>query len=86
MQQRKQRPFLKSLRGKLSLQMLLLSLIPVAIVGFHAYFSMSSTQDIADSSVNEARADMQENVVGVHLAGEANAMNMEMSSIGINFA
>lgn len=55
----KQRPFLKSLRGKVSLRILLVSLLPILIIGGLTWNSMSSAEDKAGTSVDESRAQLK---------------------------
>jgi len=82
----RKKAMLKSIRGRIIVQMLLFSLIPLLVVGSLVYYSMSNAQDTADTSVDDARADMQDNVVGVQLTNEAHALNLQMVYHGTNFA
>ena len=77
----KKRSFLKTLRGKLSIQMLMVSLVPILIVGALAYYSMSDAQNSTSNSVDDTRADMQENVVGANLTRQAQAVAIAMSEV-----
>ncbi|MBM3132024.1 MAG: HAMP domain-containing protein [Chloroflexi bacterium] len=55
----KQRPFLKSLRGKVSVQILLVSLLPILIIGGLTWNSMSNAEDTAGTSVDESRGQLR---------------------------
>ena len=60
----KQRSFFKSLRGKISMQMLVLSLLPIIIVGVLAYTSMSNAEQSASDSLQDSRTQLEQDVVG----------------------
>ncbi len=64
MQQQKQRPFLKSLRGKILWRMLAVSLVPIAIVGGLWYDSMSSAEQSVNDSLDESRYALQTDTIG----------------------
>ena len=78
MQQRKQRPFLKSLRGKILWRMLAVSLIPIAIVGGLMYNSMSSSEQSVNDSLDESREALQTDTIGNTKATLAWTFSMEM--------
>ncbi len=60
----KQRNFHKSLRGKISLQMLMVSLIPIIIIGVLTYSSMSNAEQSASDSLEDSRTQLEQDVVG----------------------
>ena len=63
----RKRSFFKTIRGKLSLQMLLIGLVPALLVGVIVYCSMYSAQQSDSDSWDSARASLQEEVVATHL-------------------
>ncbi len=69
----------KSIHGKIILQMMLVSLIPIIIIAVIVYISMFNSQQSARDSVDETRAEMQEKVVAVSLENQAEAMALEMT-------
>ncbi|MCX5999356.1 MAG: HAMP domain-containing protein [Chloroflexi bacterium] len=76
----KKRPFLKSLRGKISLRMLLVSLLPIILVGGLAYSSLASSSQRANDSVDTARTQMEQDVIGANLTGQASSMMTKMDT------
>ncbi|MBT4512448.1 MAG: HAMP domain-containing protein [Chloroflexi bacterium] len=76
----KNRSFFKSLRGKLSLQMLLISLIPIIIIGLLVNLSMSDAENQASDSVDEARVALESDTIGAHLAKQAKQMSNTMET------
>ena len=60
----KQRSFFKSLRGKITWQMLLISLLPIMIIGIVAYTSVGQLIQSAKDDVEDIRSQLVENVVG----------------------
>ena len=72
-------PLLQSIRGKIILQMMLASLIPIIIIATIVYISMFNSQQSASDSVDESRAEMQEKVIAVSLENQAKAMALEMT-------
>ncbi|MDY6835168.1 MAG: HAMP domain-containing protein [Chloroflexota bacterium] len=77
----KQRSFFSSLRGKVTMQMLSVALIPVIIVGVLALYFSISAESQANDSVDEARTTMQEDVVGRTLGNEAESMVNQLSTM-----
>ncbi|MBM3131869.1 MAG: HAMP domain-containing protein [Chloroflexi bacterium] len=67
----KQRSFFQSLRGKLSVQMLVVALIPLVVVGVLSYYIMSDSKQEVGDSVGETRTAMQDNVVAQNLLIQA---------------
>ncbi len=80
MQQFKQRPFLKSLRGKIIVQMLLVSLIPIILVGGLVYNSMNNTEDSATNSVDVSRSALKEDTVAATKASQAWNLSVELET------
>ncbi|MCP4607804.1 MAG: HAMP domain-containing protein [Planctomycetes bacterium] len=76
----KERSFFKSLRGKISLQMLLVSLIPIIIIGMLVYFSMSDTESKASDSVDKSRTALEQDTIGTQLAERAGEMSKSMET------
>ncbi len=68
----------ESLRGKITVRMLLISLIPIVIMGAFAGYSMLNAQEGARNSVSKAQTEMRDNVVSISLANEATAMGREL--------
>ncbi len=78
-----QRSFFKSIQGKIIIQMMLVSLIPIIIIAAMVYVSMLDSQQSASDSVDETWDEMQEKVVAVSLANQAEAMALELTgSVG----
>jgi len=73
--------FFSSIRGKIILQMMLVSLIPIIIIAAIVYVSMFNSQQSASDSVDETRDEMQENVVAVSLENQAEAMALELTGM-----
>lgn len=71
--QHKERSFFKTLRGKLSLQMLLISLMPALLVGVIVYWSMYSAQQSDSDSWDSARAELREEVAATRLIEQASS-------------
>jgi len=80
----KQRSFFKSLRGKISLQMLLVSLIPIVILGSVVFFRMQDSEDNAnrsvDRSVDESRTTLENNTVGKTKGRMAWLLSLELET------
>lgn len=74
----KRRSFFKSLRGKVSLQMLIVSLLPVILVGLLAYNSMKTAEDKTSESVGVSRAALEQDTVGANKAGLAWLLSYDM--------
>ena len=62
------RPFFKSLRGKLTLQTLLVGLVPVVIVGALAYQTLATLTDDVSSQLATSRDQLTQDVVGANLS------------------
>ena len=56
-----------SLRGKLTLQVLLIGILPIIIIGFITYSSYGQSVTSAKEGLGTARTQLSEDVVGVHL-------------------
>ncbi len=80
MQQYKTRPFTKSLRGKMVLMMMLVSLIPLIIAGAIMYSSMTQTEDSANESVEESRSALKEDTVAATKASQAWNISVELET------
>ncbi len=76
----KERSFFKSLRGKITVQMLLVSLIPIIIIGMLVNFSMSGAEDKASDSVDESRTTLEKDTIGTQLAERARQMSNTMET------
>ena len=74
----KRRSFFKSLRGKVSLQMLIVSLVPILIAGGLVYNSMAGAEQSASNSVDESRNTLQQETVGANKAGLAWLLSYDM--------
>ncbi|MBT4512739.1 MAG: HAMP domain-containing protein [Chloroflexi bacterium] len=74
----KQRTFFRSLRGKVSLQMLIVSLVPILIVGGLVYNSMSSAEQSASDSLSESRAALEQDTIGANKAAQAWGLSVDM--------
>ncbi len=74
----------KSLRARITAQILGFSLIPILVVGMFAAYSMSNAEKGADSSMRLAREDIQENVVSVSLVNGAIAMSREITALTVS--
>lgn len=66
-----QRSFLKSLRGKLTLQTLVVGLVPLVVLGLMAYFSLSQLTRDANISIEKSREELSRDVVGANLTATA---------------
>jgi HAMP domain-containing protein len=71
--QHEERSFFKTLRGKLSLQMLLIGLVPALLVGVIVYGSMYSAQQSDSDSWDSARAELREEVAATRLIEQASS-------------
>ncbi len=80
MQQYKTRPFMKSLRGKIVLQMLLVSLIPIILVGGLVYNSMATTENSANDSVDDSRSALKEDTVAATKASQAWNISIDLET------
>lgn len=69
-----QRPFFKSLRGKITWQMLLISLLPILIIGVVAYTSVGELIQSAKDGVEDSRSQLVEDVVGEQASDAAEAI------------
>lgn len=67
-------PFFKSLRGKITLQMLLVSLIPIVSVGIVVYVGLSQIAQNTANNLENTRTQMIKDVVGANLENEAKAI------------
>ena len=67
----KQRSFFKSLRGKLTWQVLIVGLLPIFIIGAVSFFTSGYTLDNAKTSLEESQQQLTKDVVGVKIADAA---------------
>jgi HAMP domain-containing protein len=65
------RSFFKSLRGKITTQMLLISLVPIVLIGGLAYVSLNRAVNKASDSVQQSEDQLTNDVVGEALEQEA---------------
>ncbi|MDH3714843.1 MAG: HAMP domain-containing protein [Gammaproteobacteria bacterium] len=72
------RPFSKSLHGKLTLQTLIVGLVPVVIVGLIAYQSLSELTETADERLEQSRLELSRDVVGVNLSATASRVAQQI--------
>jgi len=80
MQQRKQRAFWKSLRGKILILMLAVSLIPIILVGGLMYNSMAASEDSVNDSINVSRDRLQRDTIGSTKATQAWNLSVEFET------
>lgn len=76
----KKRSFLKSLRGKVSLQMLVVSLLPIVLVGGLVYNSMLTAEDKVDTSIDDTRDRLEENTIGAGKALQAWNLSVDLET------
>jgi HAMP domain-containing protein len=76
----KKRSFLKSLKGKITMQMLTVSLVPLIVIGALVYYGMSTTEDKADDSVEETRTALEQQTVGAGKANQAWIVSIQMEN------
>ena len=76
--EQKKRPFLGSLRGRLSLLMLVVSIVPLLVVGGLVYNGMNSSQESAGRSVDDSKTALEIDVVQRNLSEEAHRLAMEL--------
>ncbi len=72
------RPLLKSLQGKLTLQTLLVGLVPVAAVGVISYLSLVELTDITEERLEQSRIDLSRDVVGATLSATAGRVSQQI--------
>ncbi len=75
-----QRSFFKSLRGKISIQMLLVSLLPILIIGAVVYTSMLRAENKASDSVDDSRAVLANDTIGKTKARMAWVLSLELET------
>lgn len=63
----RKRPFLNTLRGRMTLHMLLVTLVPIVVIGCLVYTSMRSSERNASDSVDDTRVALEEDVIGAKL-------------------
>jgi len=66
-----ERAFLKSLRGKVTTQMLLVALVPILIIGALVYTSMTRAENSASNSVDKSRETLAKDTIGSGKASQA---------------
>ncbi|MDH3451721.1 MAG: hypothetical protein OEN20_04820, partial [Gammaproteobacteria bacterium] len=72
------RPLLKSLQGKLTLQTLMVGLVPVAAVGVISYLSLVELTDITEVRLEQSRVDLSRDVVGATLSATAGRVSHQI--------
>jgi class 3 adenylate cyclase len=72
--------FQSSLRYKISAQMLLLSLVPLAIVGVAIYVVLAGQLGVFSDRLGETEEALRSDVVGANLAGNADTLAAEIDS------
>ncbi len=72
------RSFTKSLHGKLTLQTLLVGLIPVMVVGLIAYQSLAQLTRTADERLEESRLELSRDIVGANLSATATRVAQQL--------
>jgi len=70
--------FFKGLRGKITIQMLLVSLIPVVIVGVGVYIMLGLATQSTANNLENTRAQLVKDVVGANLENEAKAISLQI--------
>lgn len=75
-----QRSFFKSLRGKISIQMLLVSLLPILIIGAVVYTSMLRAENKASDSVDDSRQVLANDTIGKTKAQMAWVLSLEIET------
>lgn len=70
--------FFQSLRGRLSLLMLVISIVPLLVVGGLVYNGMNSSQESAGRSVDDSKTALEIDVVQRNLSEEAHRLAMEL--------
>ncbi len=73
-----QKKILTSLRSRIILQMMLISLVPMAIMAIVVYVGLWNSQEFANKSVEESRFALQEKTVGANKAGLAWLLSYDM--------
>lgn len=63
-----QRPFFKSLRGKLTVQTLLVGLVPMVVVGALAYQTLATLTEDVGALLASSREQLTQDVVGANLS------------------
>ena len=74
----KQRSFFRSLRGKISIQMLAISLIPILVIGGFVWNSLVGLEDDTKESVDISHAAMEGEVIQETLSQDAYRLALEM--------
>jgi twitching motility protein PilJ len=72
------RPFLKSISGKIATAVLVTSMVPLFLLGGAAIISILSLKDSADDSLAASREDLADDVVGAGLATESSLVAREL--------
>jgi HAMP domain-containing protein len=67
MDKERKRSFFKTLRGKLSLQMLAVGLIPILVIGGLVYWSMASAAQNTSDKVDDTRSTVRDDMIGPSL-------------------
>ena len=77
------RSFFKTLRGKLSLQMLIVGLIPILVIGGLVYWSMASAAQNTSDKVDDTRSTVRDDMIGPSLiSSTAELLNMMANQVG----
>ena len=80
MHKESKRSFLKTLRGKLSLQMLAVGLIPILVIGGLVYWSMASAAQNTSDKVDGTRSTVRDDMIGPSLISSTSDLLRMMSS------
>lgn len=76
----RKRSFFKTLRGKLSLQMLAVGLIPILVIGGLVYWSMASAAQNTSNKVDGTRSTVRDDMIGPSLISSTSDLLRMMSS------
>ncbi len=74
------RPYFRSIRGKITNRTLLIGLLPVAVVGAVAWYSLTQLTNTASSQLDASRSDLLDRVVGANLTATANRVVQQIDS------
>ena len=67
----RQPSFFNSLRGKIIWEMLVISFLPIILIGAVAYYTTDQSSQNARQSVKERHSELADNVVGINMADMA---------------
>ncbi len=74
------KPFFGSLRDKIILQMVLVSALPILLIGGLVYYSMSEAEDSVGDSVDETRIALQEDTIASKMASSAWNLSIDIET------